>query len=374
MSLPGPWKGPPTVILLPKPGSRPVDPPQSVQPSSNAVNLKRKRGHSGFPAATSDTEARAREKSKSTNGERIERGMASNYPSTFIEVPFPGPATKKVRVSSWMKSVLAAIHAKTTFLKHGGSGNVGKWRGKHEEKTWSAKPLKFEQSTSPIDVQLKYMTVNEFRGLFVWKVEQLPVYNGPFKPLSENQRVLFPLGSGNFMHQLFERGHVESLRNRLYEMLPLWKNRKQKIYYFPSRQMYINEQHAVVLGPATQELPELDAKFFSPFEKMYGQEWPLFYAFGPHKNRHIYYMGTYRCVKLNHYFPAGFFYQGGTTVEKQIARCAVDSQSGTNRLDVNTVMNLLKEKRFKIEFAVFQLVDFKMDVYNLLTTPRQYSS
>ncbi|KAK1229610.1 hypothetical protein PQX77_007323 [Marasmius sp. AFHP31] len=367
-----PWKERATPIPIPKPGSQPNDCSARVRRQPSIVEAKRKRGFMMYISkelgfnSTFDRRKRGKRQRRS----RFENGKSSTsgVRKTSKKVRFDLNPRLPHPNSLGQPLTAQRPQCESTTRSTANVRNVGGVQESSRGALNTSTGGEARELATPITINLREMSFEKLRSIFRQKLE-LPVYSGPCALRTDNKPVAFCQASGNFMNSLFDYGHVEALRKRLYDLVPSWKTAEQDIFYFPFRQIYVEDQHAVVVGPATQDLPEYQTKVVSPFEKMYGKERPLFHAMGPHKNRQVYYMGTYRCEKLDHHFPEGFLYEGGTAVTKQIARCAVESQLNGDTLAVHEVTKLLRGKKLKLEFAIFQLVDFDFNVYELLATP-----
>ncbi|KAJ8088254.1 hypothetical protein PM082_022326 [Marasmius tenuissimus] len=364
-----PWKERATPISIPKPGSKPNDCSARVRRQLSVVKAKRKRKFMLYIAkelgfhSTFDYRKRGKRqggcRSKGAKSKTLGRCQFDPNPRLYhldsCEEPLTALRQQCEHSTRDTTNLRNAERAQESSRRPMNASRDGREAGELATK-------------APITINLREMSFEKLRSIFRQKLK-LPIYNGPCVPRTDSKPVAFPQASANFMHSLFAHGHVEALRRRLCNMVPSWKTTDQDIFYFPSRQIYVDDQHAVVLGPATQSLPEYQTKVVSPFEAMYGKERPLFHAMGPHKNRQVYYMGTYRCEKLNHHFPDGFLYEGGTLIMKQLARCAVQSQLTGGALTVHEATKMLRAKKLKLEFAILQLVDFNFDIYKSLATP-----
>ncbi|KAF9259416.1 hypothetical protein L218DRAFT_1079917 [Marasmius fiardii PR-910] len=347
-----PWTRPPTLISIPKPGSLPRAEDRNEKPRtcSSGMEIEQQRlpplagassVHSRPSKATSEHEPNADWQTTRTGSEPCILSATPDINDCYADTLPTFRREKRVCTSRHRKAQGNSTEGQTTTLR-------------------------------PIEINLSELSHSQFKKLFACKTDTLPVYTGPLVSRSEREPVVFPerfRASGRMM-ELFTWGHEGSIQERVYELMPSWKREanNHQIFYFPARHFFVHEQHAVIMGPASQSSKEHRFKLTSPFERIYGKTGHFFYAYGPVKNKQIFYGGRYRCVKLADHFPEGFIYSGGSLVLWELGKEIVESQTEGVRLRLQDALNLLKEKKVTLEFVMLQLIDFEMDTYRALTS------
>ncbi|KAG7089017.1 hypothetical protein E1B28_010729 [Marasmius oreades] len=259
-----PWTRPPTVIAIPTLGSTPPAYNSSKKPKTRRKESKSKKAHRRYdpdggtcPGIESVVHPNTPQRSEHSTG-----GDTSVAPSEQLT---PIPDTDK------------AISTSLEREKEVDTSRYNTQVNTREEVQPTA--------PAPIEIEFSKMSHSQFREIFAWKTSTLPSYTGPRVNRSDNRPVSFPKQFR--MAELYASGHERALQDHVYELLPSWKKRNDviSIFYFPGRHFFADDQHVVVMGPATQQSTEHGFKLTSRFERIYGQTRPFFYALGPVKNK-----------------------------------------------------------------------------------------
>ncbi|ESK81749.1 hypothetical protein Moror_16743 [Moniliophthora roreri MCA 2997] len=180
----------------------------------------------------------------------------------------------------------------------------------------------------------------------------------------------------NWLNACFSMGWQRQLKEGFDKVCASsFKGTTKKHLYFPGRTFFVNDQHALAVGPKTQSSSKHNFDLESPFDELYGEERELFFDQAVTGSADIFYAGTYEIIRPNVFeaYPHGveydnsFFHDFGMALHR-VGYSVVDSQIQKPMLRKDEIKDLAVSGDIKLEFIGLKCVGFNHDVYRSATS------
>uniref|UniRef100_A0A0W0FE01 Uncharacterized protein n=1 Tax=Moniliophthora roreri TaxID=221103 RepID=A0A0W0FE01_MONRR len=201
--------------------------------------------------------------------------------------------------------------------------------------------------------------------LFSEEMNALPLYNGIGIKFRDMKPVTFVA-----LLECFHMGWERRFRDRLSLACRNMNTARHLPLYLPGRTFFVGPQHALGVGPTTQDNTNHDFSLSSPFENLYGEERELFFD-APQVDstrREIFYGGTYKCVSLTHCHPNGLQLDKKWRIPvDRISPSIVLSQVQGPALRAQEARDQIESGGIRLEFVGLQCIGFNRELYTHVT-------
>ncbi|ESK89539.1 hypothetical protein Moror_1199 [Moniliophthora roreri MCA 2997] len=227
----------------------------------------------------------------------------------------------------------------------------------------SARPQKAIPRATTLDFS---DITNPYVGhLFSEEMNALPLYNGIGIKFRDMKPVTFVA-----LLECFHMGWERRFRDRLSLACRNMNTARHLPLYLPGRTFFVGPQHALGVGPTTQDNTNHDFSLSSPFENLYGEERELFFD-APQVDstrREIFYGGTYKCVSLTHCHPNGLQLDKKWRIPvDRISPSIVLSQVQGPALRAQEARDQIESGGIRLEFVGLQCIGFNRELYTHVT-------